>query len=193
MENCRSTAGVENGAQECHRLLLASPNDLELLCPIRYVYNYLPHQPEWLKPQPVSLSRLFAGSKENRSASIDCHAEGKNSIYLHTQAAKLPLHTGLEKFQQSKYWKANEQATKELLELFAQDQRCSEVVLSDGRSMSSLAEKELKVTIIDTYSRFSIYMFAEAGRARIQLLAQSVILIFMFDGKQGQVLAGHSS
>lgn len=49
--------------------------------------------------------------------------------------------------------------------------------------MSRLAKEQLQGQVLDTYSRFSIYMFAEADKFRIQLLAQSVVLIFMFDGE----------
>ena len=168
---------------------LATPDDQELLCPIRYIYDYLPRQRKWLKPQPISLSRVFADSNECKSIFTSHQLERTNSILLHTQAANLPLHTGLENFRQNKYWRANETATRDLLKLFAKDHYCSEVVLSDKRSMSGLAEDQLKTAIIDTYSRFSVYMFTEADENRIQILAQSVILIFAFDGKASTVVS----
>lgn len=192
LENGHVAQLVEKGSQEYQLLAIATSNDMELLCPIRYVYDYLPHQPKWLKSQPISLSRVFTDSKE-RTSFIDDEGKGRHSIRLHTQAAKLPLHTGLENFRQNKYWRVNEEATKSLLELFAQDRRCSEVMLSDKQSMSSLAGDQLRTAVIDTYCRFSIYMFAEADETRIQLLAQSVILIFMFDGKRNLSLVYRES
>ena len=182
-----------NGPKDFRLHTLATPDDEELLCPIRYIYDYLPCQSQWLKPQPISLSRIFAESNECKSTSIIQQPERINSILLFTQAANLPLHTGLENFRQNRYWKVNETATRELLELFAEDHHCSEVVLSDKRSMSSLAKDQLKTTVIDTYSRFSIYMFAEADEDRIQVLAQSVILIFAFDGKRLSVVSRNHS
>jgi len=183
MDNANVPPKMKSGTEDYQLLMMARQSDLELLCPIRYVYNYLPHRTQWLIPQPISLNRVFPEPEQSRFAFIHHRANEKNSICLNTQAANLPLHTGLEKFRQSKYWRANDEATKELLELFAQDQRCSEIMLSNKRSMSSLAEEQLKTAVVDTYSRFSVYMFAEADETRIQLLAQSVILIFMFDGK----------
>ena len=162
---------------------LATPNDTEFLCPIEYVYNYLPRQINWLKPQPISLSRLFAVSDEGKLAFIDHEARERHSIRLDTQAAGLPLHTGLGKFRQSRYWKASEQTAKELLELFAQDRRCSEVILQDKRSMASVAGEQLGSGFVHTYSRFPIYSFIEADENRIQLIAQSVIIVFAFDGE----------
>lgn len=184
MEHIHVARKANNGPKGYQLLTLTSPNHMELLCPIRYIYNYLPHETEWLKSQPISLGRILAESKDCKSAFIDNQAKGRNSICIHTREANLPLHTGLENFRQNIYWRASEKATKELLELFAQDRHCSEVILSDKRSMSSLAEDQLKTAVLDTYSRFGVYMFPEADETRIQLLTQSVILIFMFDGKQ---------
>ena len=184
MENGHVAPEVEDGHQGYENSLSANAGDMDLLCPIRYVYNYLPHQAKWLKPQPLSLSRLFAESKEGKPSFMDHEAKEMNSICLKTQAASLPLHTGLEIFRQNKYWRAYEGATRELFELFAQDQHCGEVMLLDKRSMSNLAEDQLQNAVIDTYSRFTIYMFHEADETRLRLVAQSIILIFAFDGKQ---------
>lgn len=176
------TPGVNNKPQVYPLLGLVDPSDKELLCPINYVYDYLPHQTPWLKPQSVPLSEP-SESSESCSKPVHCSTSGRNSIRLRPQSANLPLHTGFEGFRQSIYWKANEEATKELLALFSQDPRCSEVRLPNQKSMSRLAKEQLQGQVLDTYSRFSIYMFAEADKFRIQLLAQSVVLIFMFDGE----------
>lgn len=181
MENAYVVRESKTHPLEYNLSALASPHEIELLCPINHLYDYLPYNARWLKSQPISLSRFSTASKECKSASVDHQS---NSICLHTQAAKLPLHTGLRDFRQNKYWRANEEATKELLKLFAIDRRCSEVILSNRASMSSLAESQLKTAVSDTYCRFSIYMFPEAEENRIQLVGQSVVLIFMFDGER---------
>ncbi|KAL9020014.1 MAG: hypothetical protein Q9185_002753 [Variospora sp. 1 TL-2023] len=132
-------------------------------------------------PQPLSLSNILQRDEDDITASPFYRLERASSVYLHTTAARLPLHTGLKDFRQNKYWRANEESTKELLQLFAQDRKCSDVLLSDNRSLSDLAKKQLENEVIDTYSRFSVYMFPEADEERIRLLAQSVILTFIFD------------
>lgn len=184
MENCDVTTKIGFGYSGSQVLGLINSDDVELLCPIEYIHNYLPLPIKWLKSQPISLSRLFASSGECKPAFIDHEVEERHSIRLDTKAAKMPLHTGLESFRQNRYWRANEQATKELLELFAQDGRCSEVILRDKRSMASLFEDQLKSATMNDYSRFSVYMFPKADETRIRLLGQSVVLIFAFDGKR---------
>lgn len=181
--NGQIASKVRNGAEEYQPLALVPPNNTKLLCPINYMYNYLPRHTKWLKPQPVSLDCIFAES-EHRPAFLDREANPENFVLLDTQAAGFPLHTGLERFRQSKHWRAGFEAARELLELFARDQRCSEVILSDTRSMAGLAEEQLKTAIGDTYTRFSIYMFAAADESQMQLLAQIIILVFIFDGTQ---------
>ena len=184
MEKLYVARKTRNGPHEYKFAALASPNDIEWLCPIKYLYDCLPHHTRWLKSQPISLSCFSVESKEGKSAFVDQQAKRSNSISLHTQASKLPLHTGLRDFRQNKHWRASEEATKALLELFSKDQRCSQVILFNQISMSSLAENQLKTAASDAYSKFSIYMFPEADENRIQLLGQCLVLIFIFDGEQ---------
>ncbi|KAL8644291.1 MAG: hypothetical protein Q9210_007325 [Variospora velana] len=176
-----STAGIKYKAHGSWMSALVDAVDLNFLCPIRYIYDYLPFPTAWLMPQPVSLSNISQRGEGDMTASPFYKLERVNSVYLHTTEARLPLHTGLKDFRQNKYWRANEDSTRELLQLFAQDRKCSDVLLSNNRSLSDLAEKQLESEVIDTYSRFSVYMFPEADEERIRLLAQSVILIFIFD------------
>lgn len=91
-KNGQIVSKVGNGAEEYQPLALITPNNVELLCPISYIYNYLPHQTKWLNPQPISLDCLFAESE--RPAFLDRPA----FLLLDTQAAQLPLYTGLEGF-----------------------------------------------------------------------------------------------
>ena len=183
MENQDVTPKFKNDNSAYQPLMLAS-SDTEFLCPIEYIYDYLPLQAKWLKSQPVSLKRVFAVSEECNLGFVDHQAEQQHSINLDVKAANMPLHSGLETFRQSRYWRANEQAATELLKLFAQDRRCSEVILCDKQSMASLFEEQLRTGTIHTYIRFSVYMFAKADEIRSELLALCMILIFAFDGKQ---------
>ncbi|KAI9816264.1 MAG: hypothetical protein M1827_001865 [Pycnora praestabilis] len=164
---------------------LAAAGDLDLLCPIRYVYDYLPPGTTFLKLHPMVLPRSFINTmKEDPTLSQD--NTKVHSIALYPEEANLPLHTELKLFRQSKHWKASEEATKELLQLFARDQSCKDIMLSDGQSMATLAEQQLNSSVLDSYSRFSIYMAPEADEKRSKLLAQSVVLIFIFDGERNR-------
>ena len=186
IENEKIDPKIEDGDPGYQLSKLATFNDKKFFCPVEYIYDYLPPQVNWLKVQPISLRRLFAVHEEQSKLTFINHqAQEKHSILLDTQAANLPIHTGLGEFRQSRHWKTSEQATRELLELFAQDRRCGEVLLQDGQSMASVAEEQLTPGFIHTYSRFPVYLFIEADENRLKLVAESVILIFAFDGKHG--------
>ena len=188
-ENKKIDRKIEDGDAGYQVSRLATLNDTKSFCPIEYIYDYLPPQVNWLKVQPISLRRLFAAHEEQSKLTFINHqAQERHSILLDTQAAHLPLHTGLEEFRQSRHWKASEQATKELLELFAQDPTCAEVLLQDEGSMASVAEEQLTPGFLHTYSRFPVYLFIEADENRLKLVAESVILIFAFDGKHATSL-----
>ena len=183
MENGSVTAQPADRTQKHQLSKLIAPDQIQSLCPIKYLYDYLPHPIKWLKTQPISLSRLFSNPEDRKSALMHHLTRDGDSISLNTQAAMLPLHTGLEEFRQNKHWQTNEKAARDLLELFTQDGCCSKLILSDGRSMSNLAEEQLGSAVLNTYSRFSVYMFAKADQSRMHLLAECVILIFIFDGE----------
>ncbi|KAL6717704.1 hypothetical protein ACLMJK_005619 [Lecanora helva] len=171
-----------NGEHQSSRLDLDCLTESHDLCPITYVYDYLPDKTKWLQPQSVSLPNIRAEVEQQRSPILTEHQDRKrNSILLDGRAARFPLHTGLVDFRQNKFWRATEEATIELLELVAQDSRCGRLILRDKRSMSDLAREQLRVGVRDSYNRFTVHMLADADETRIRLLAQSMMLIFIFD------------
>ena len=163
---------------------IASLADSKYLCFVQYIYDYLPFEIKWLRPQPLSLWNILTELETYQTALKDARSKSEHSIRLDPKAGNLPIHTGLEDFRQNKYWQIVESATRELLELFARDPHCAKVMVSDKRSMSSLAEEQLKREVLNTYCRFSMYMFPDADQRRIELLAQCIVLIFVFDGRQ---------
>ncbi|KAL9029777.1 MAG: hypothetical protein Q9196_002019 [Gyalolechia fulgens] len=160
---------------------LVATKDENVLCPIKYIYDYLPHQQKWLIPQPISPNHLFKQAGNGYQRSTAYYAESPNSIILHPQAAGLPIHTGLVDFRQSKYWATIDITIRELLRIFAEDERCGEIMLQDHRSLADLARDQLKAPVMDSYARFSVYMCADADEESARLLAQSFVLIFLFD------------
>ena len=163
----RKVNGIEKSLIDLSKVT----RDTSALCPIRYVYNYLPQETSWLKPQRISLTS--PGRDDTMT----------NSIAILPEAAHIPFHTGLTTVRQTKHWKANEEATRGLLELFAKDPSCHDVTLAHGQSLASLAKAQLESSVLDDYSRFSVYMYPDADEKRIRLIAQSIILIFIFDGE----------
>ncbi|KAL8998219.1 MAG: hypothetical protein Q9169_002704 [Polycauliona sp. 2 TL-2023] len=153
---------------------IVSSDHTEWLCPIHYVYDYLPFAPDWLKPPPLS-SNPFSSSHPLEA--------GIHNIPLDTQLANLPLHTGLTgPFLQNKYWRATAQSIKDFLRLFASDEKYGRIVLSNKKIVASLAEEQLEYSdVMDSWSRFAIYFWPEVNKHKALLLAQSFVLSFMLD------------
>ncbi|KAL8764459.1 MAG: hypothetical protein Q9203_007102 [Teloschistes exilis] len=173
----RTDTKVPMGDIVIHRLI--EYDEMDLLCPISYLYNCLPTSTQWLNPQAVSVPNPIASALRQRR--LETSQGNLNSIRLRPLEAGLPIHTGLTQFRQSRHWKAGVQAAETLLRLFAQDQHCAEVTVAKGQSIASQASKQLAASTINTYGRFIIYMGAGADQRRAQLLTQSMVLIFIFD------------
>ena len=160
---------------------LVSSSEQTSLCPIRYVYDYLPHSTAWLQAQQVTMPVRIIDELVNETLPHLEHAR-KNSIRLRIQNTTLPIHSGLASIRQSKHWQANIRSSTELLEVFVQDQRCKDAMLPDGRSMATWAQSEMASKVSECVSRFIIYMCPDADEERLCLLGQAAILIFIFDG-----------
>ena len=168
---------------------LVEADDIDLLCPIRYVYDYLPQNIEWLKPQPVTLPSSFCSASGKRRKP-EPQSTVLNAIQLSVSKTSLPVHTGLTQFGQTRYWKASIQAARSLLEFFATDERSADMTIGNGRSLAGQAADQLAI-LPNTYSRFSMYMFPNGDERRTQLIAEMVVLIFVFDGKSPVYLRFH--
>lgn len=162
-----------------HIELLTAAADGDLVCPIQYVYDYLPHSISWLRTQRISIPDEILGQIHP----VHKHTR-ENSIALRPGFSGLPIHTGLVSFRQNKHWEANLRASTELLDAFAQDQRCKDAALPDERSMATWAQEELVSKVSECVSRFAIYMCPDGDEERLCLLGQTVVLIFIFDGKR---------
>jgi hypothetical protein len=162
---------------------LTTAADVDLVCPIRYVYDYLPHSIGWLQPQRISIPDKVLGQIHP----VHEHTRA-NSIALRPELSGLPIHTGLASIRQNKHWEASIRASTELLELFAQDQRCEDAKLPDPRSMATWAQGEVVSKVSECVSRFPIYMCPDSDEERLRLLGQTNVLIFIFDGKRASPL-----
>ena len=175
-----SAGKVNNDEFSIDRLVTTS--DIDVLCPIQYVYNYLQRDMDWLKPQPIGLPTSIYAAFDLQHE-FDTHQFEPNGITLKVAETSLTVNTGLMKFRQSRHWPTNMEGVKTLLELLSADHHYSSIKFGENYTVADRATQLLRESVSDTYGRFSIYMFPEASARRIWLLAQCVVLIFTFDGK----------
>ena len=172
---------LEAGSKPYHIERLTTAVEKEHFCPIEYVYDCLPRSFNWLQPQQLTMPNSILEQTDRKGLSIFEHTR-RNSIALSHRDSALPIFTGLTSIRQCKHWQANNRASAKLLELFAQDQRCKDVVLPDGRSMAIWAQEALANKVSDCVNRFAVYMWPDSDEERLCLLGQTLILIFIFDG-----------
>ena len=154
---------------------LVADRDRPCLFPIEYAYDYMKNAHRYLTGPPSTVD--FPLREKIR----------RNSIPLNPFLAKVPWYSGLTTLRQNKYWKINISRTTELLNLFAEDVSFNSAQNTNGRALANFARKELKTRSFDRYSRFTSYMFPDADEHRTALLAQAIVLIVIFDGKQPYV------
>jgi hypothetical protein len=106
---------------------------------------------------------------------------GPDAINLYPSAAGLPWFTGFAFVRQNKHWKEVLHLITTFLKSFATDNVAKSIVLSNGTSLATLAEKEIFI-LTDSWLNFSIYMWPEADEERAKLVAATLLLTFLFDG-----------
>ena len=74
-------------------------------------------------------------------------------------------------------------ATRVLLQHFASDQTATSILKNGGKSYSEIAAKELPM-LHDNWTRFCAYLWPAASEERLKLIAETIVYIFIFDGKR---------
>lgn len=69
-----------------------------------------------------------------------------------------------------------------MLQHFASDPTATTTMKEGGRSFAAVAAKELPM-IEDNWARFSAYLWPAASGDRLKIIAETLVYIFIFDGK----------
>lgn len=149
---------------------LVDPPYLQDLAPVHYAYDWLPKTRHCAAPSPF------------RWPPGEVRIQHDNSFALYPTAANFPWPTGLIYIRQSIHWRESLSASSQLLELFARDDSVASTPQSAGLSLASIANKVLKLPEEDRFTRFSMYLFPQANSVRVKLLAETIVLIIVFDG-----------
>jgi hypothetical protein len=121
---------------------------------------------------PASLGRLLKTNPKIEA----------NSFPLHPMEAGLPWHTSINVLRQNKHWKPALTMTNRLLELFAADGTAMIALRQRKKSYADVAKAEIG-RLHDNWSRFTGYFWPAADQRRLELLAATLVFVFIFDGK----------
>lgn len=135
-----------------------------------------------VKVEPViSAVHIEAGYSAGESGKITM-----NSIPVFPTNANLPWHSSIHYVRQNVHWQMALEATKTLLQHFASDPTATKLLIEGGRSYAEVAAKELPI-LNDNWTRFSGYLWPAASEKRLKLLAETIVYVFIFDGRRNHV------
>ena len=153
--------------------LAALPN-LYFISQVRFAHDPVPHLPLFVNSKDV----LFPKNALSRSRQFK-----ENGIRLRPREAALPYRSTLDAVHESRFWRKGLEVSLELLHLLADDHTATEIKVRKGITMSKLAQRELRPEFEHRFCKATSYMYSFADEDRMKLLAASMVIMFLFDGK----------
>jgi hypothetical protein len=176
---------------------LNSEDHNDFVWPIRYSNDYMPTNKASMPPF-VDLSLTCCPDLEAKTIGVDSAIStfdvgteyaikeserlGMNCIPLFPVHANLPWHCSIHHVKQNMHWQTAVKAARELLKLLASDENATNISKGGGRSYAEMAAEELPMSH-DNWIRFSAYMWPAASENRTKLIAETVVYLFILDGK----------
>lgn len=153
---------------------LAAPEDLKQISQVKFAHDPVPNLPSYIEASNIPFPRgdIEAG-----------HPFQNNGLRLRPQAARLPYRSTFDTANESRYWTQGLEASKKLLQLLAGDHSTSDIVVGRGITMGKLAQRELRPEFEHRFCKATSYMYPLANEERTRLLAASMVMMFLFDGK----------
>lgn len=155
-------------------LKLTEPGEQLQISDVQYANDPVPD----VAPYIAAESRSFF---DKETYITDQYKE--NSIRLQPFSAGLPYRCTLDAVYESKFWQEGLNASTELLQLLTQDHSTLENVRSEITEIGSLAQWALKPGYEHGFVKATSYMYPFADEERTKLLAASMVMLFLFDGK----------
>ena len=153
---------------------LAALPDLYSISQVRFAHDPVPHLPLFVNSKDVPFPK-------NALSRSRCFKD--NGIRLRPREAALPYRSNLDAAHESRFWKEGLKVSLELLQLLADDHSTSEIKVGKGITMSKLAQRELRPEFEHRFCKATSYMYSFADENRTKLLAASMVMLFLFDGK----------
>ena len=163
---------------------LTEPQDLQNVSPVEYAHDPVPKLAAYLVvPKDPFLPRW----------SVQGHALRTSAIRLYPRASRLPYRCNLDGVYESRFWRSGLEASTTLLRMLAADQSAGDFVVGNGVTMTQLSQKELRPGLEHRFCKASTYMYPFASEERAELLASSMVMMFLFDGMFPLLRRGRAS
>lgn len=171
-EQCKLPCSSSNIQQPCLSRLTATP-DLGNISSVEYAHDPIPNAPSFLAAKDVPFPQRERD-----------HPDKRYAIKLRPRESNLPYRCTLEAAHESRFWKSGLKASHKLLELLADDRSITDIIVGKGETMARLAQRELRKGFEHRFCKASSYMYPFSDEKRTKLLASSMVMMFLFDGKR---------
>lgn len=154
--------------------LTAAPLEQQEISVVEYAHDPVPNIPAYLSvsDSPFPRSDLEASYHHPSVA-----------IRLHPRSAGLPYRCSLDATYENRFWRSGLESSRLLLQLLAADRSVTDIVVGDGITMATLAQKTLKPGMEHRFCKAATYMYPFSDEERMKLLSASMVMMFLFDGR----------
>ena len=171
-QQCQSPC-LSSDIQRPGRLKLTATPDLGKISCIKYAHDPVPKASSFLSPKDIP----FPQRETN-------HQNKKHAIRLRPRQSNLPYRCTLDAAHESSFWRSGLEASNRLIELLADDRSITDIVVGKGETMARLAQRELRPGFEHRFCKATSYMYPFCDEERTKLLATSMVMMFLFDGKE---------
>lgn len=154
--------------------LTAAPHKNQENSVVEYAHDPVPHVPTYL---------FVGGSPFPRSALEANHHHPSVAIRLQPRSADLPYRCSLDATYENRFWRSGLESSRFLLQLLAADRSATDIVVGNGITMATLAQKALRPGMEHRFCKAATYMYPFSDEERMRLLSASMVMMFLFDDK----------
>lgn len=153
---------------------LAAFRELQNISLIEYAHDPIPKAPQYL---------VYVVHSFPQHCIALGHPSRSYAIKLQPRESRLPFRCGLNATYESRFWRSGLESSTDILQLLAADRSATDFVVGNGITMATLAKKELQPGMEHRFCKASTYMYPFCNEERTKLLAASMVMMFLFDGR----------
>lgn len=136
---------------------------------VEYAHDPVPNVPTYLS---------VSGSPFPRTALEANHRHPSVAIRLQPRSAGLPYRCSLDATYENRFWRSGLESSRLLLQLLAADRSATDIVVGNGFTMATLAQKELRPGMEHRFCKAASYMYPFSDEERMRLLSASMVMMF---------------
>ena len=169
----RTKASRLSSERPYHLRLGNFPNTKDI-SQVKFAHDPVPILPSYLDAKDAP----FPKAADNSTPQFQ-----RFGLRIHPRKARLPYRSTLDAANESCFWEQGLEASRKLLQLLADDLSATDIMVGRGVTMAKLAQREMRSEFEHRFCKATSYMYPFADEERTQLLAASMVMMFLFDGR----------